>query len=66
MPMRQIFAQLIKMKYKGSVNLEYEIKENDPLPGMQKSFSYMHDILAGLQAVGTPTRGAAALSGVGM
>ncbi len=45
LPIKQIFAQLIKMKYKGCVNLEYEIKDNDPLPGMKKSFVYMRGIL---------------------
>jgi len=45
LPIKQIFAQLIKMKYKGCVNLEYEIQESDPLPGMKKSFTYMRGIL---------------------
>lgn len=50
LPFPQIFLQLIKMKYGGSVNLEYEIDEDNPLPGMQKSFSYMRGVLAGIQA----------------
>ncbi len=45
LPIKQIFAQLIKMKYKGCVNLEYEIKDTDPLPGMKKSFAYMRQVL---------------------
>ncbi len=45
LPIKQIFAQLIKMKYKGCVNLEYEIQDTDPLPGMKKSFAYMRGIL---------------------
>lgn len=45
LPIKQIFAQLIKMKYKGSVNLEYEIDDNDPLPGMKKSFTFMRGVL---------------------
>src|SRR3954453_7215786 len=45
LPIRQIFAQLVKMKYKGCVNLEYEIHESDPLPGMKKSFATMRQIL---------------------
>src|SRR3954453_19427030 len=45
LPIKQIFAQLIKMKYKGCVNLEYEIHESDPLPGMKKSFATMRQIL---------------------
>jgi sugar phosphate isomerase/epimerase len=50
LPIPQIFLQLIKMKYGGCVNLEYEIDEQNPLPGMQKSFSYMRGVLAGIQA----------------
>ncbi|MFL6415381.1 MAG: sugar phosphate isomerase/epimerase family protein [Bryobacteraceae bacterium] len=50
LPIKQIFAQLIKMKYNGSVNLEYEIRETDPLPGMQTSFKYMRSILDELKA----------------
>ncbi len=50
LPVPQIFMQLIKMKYGGCVNLEYEIDENNPLPGMQKSFSYMRGVLAGIEA----------------
>ena len=49
LPIKAIFAQLIKMRYNGSVNLEYEIQENDPLPGMKKSFTYMRGILSDLQ-----------------
>jgi len=50
MPFPQIFKQLIKMRYPGYVNLEYEINEADVLPGMLKSFSYMRGVLAGLKA----------------
>jgi sugar phosphate isomerase/epimerase len=50
MPFPQIFKQLIKMRYLGYVNLEYEINETDVLPGMLKSFSYMRGVLAGLKA----------------
>ena len=39
------------MKYAGCVNLEYEIHEDDPMPGMQKSFAYMRGVLAGIKAV---------------
>lgn len=49
LPFPQIFMQLIKMKYKGSVNLEYEINDQNVMPGMEKSFSYMRGVLAGLQ-----------------
>jgi len=46
MPVREIFAQLKKMKYKGAVMLEYEINADNPLPGMQKSFEHMRQVLA--------------------
>jgi sugar phosphate isomerase/epimerase len=48
MPFPAMFQQLVKMGYKGCCNLEYEIHESDPMPGMQKSFSYMRGVLAGL------------------
>jgi sugar phosphate isomerase/epimerase len=47
MPIPEIFKQLRAIKYPGYVNLEYEIDENDPLPGMKQSFSYMRGVLAG-------------------
>ncbi|HEX4229393.1 MAG TPA: sugar phosphate isomerase/epimerase [Bryobacteraceae bacterium] len=50
LPIPQIFLQLIKMKYNGCVNLEYEIHPDDVMPGMQKSFSYMRGVLAGIEA----------------
>ena len=49
-PFGQLFLQLIKMKYDGCVNLEYEIHADNPLPGMQQSFSYMHGVLTGIKA----------------
>jgi len=49
MPFPGIFKQLKKMGYTGCVNLEYEINAKDPLPGMQRSFSYMRGVLAGLE-----------------
>lgn len=50
MPVAAIFKELIKMNYQGVVHLEYEIKADDPMPGMQKSFAHMRGILAGLRA----------------
>jgi sugar phosphate isomerase/epimerase len=47
-PIVQLFRQLEKMRYSGYVNLEYEIDENDPIPGMKQSFAYMRGVLAGL------------------
>ena len=48
MPMRDIFKALIDMKYAGTVDLEYEIHENDPMPGVVESFAYMRGVLAGM------------------
>jgi sugar phosphate isomerase/epimerase len=48
MPIPAIFRELKKMNYKGGVMLEYEIDENNPLPGMAKSFAYMREVVAGL------------------
>lgn len=50
LPVPRIFEQLVKMKYRGSVNLEYEVQPEDPMPGMRKSFAYMRRILTGLEA----------------
>ncbi|MFN7999167.1 MAG: sugar phosphate isomerase/epimerase family protein [Bryobacteraceae bacterium] len=47
-PIPGIFKQLQKIGYTGCVNLEYEINGDNPLPGMQNSFSYMRGVLAGL------------------
>ncbi len=49
MPIVGIFKQLKKINYTGCVNLEYEINEDNPLPGMKNSFSYMRGVLAGLK-----------------
>lgn len=50
MPVRAIFAELIRQNYTGGVMLEYEIDENNPIPGMQKSFAYMRKVLSGLSS----------------
>jgi len=50
LPIGRIFDQLVKMGYKGSVNLEYEIKADNPMPGMKLSFAYMRGVLNGLEA----------------
>jgi sugar phosphate isomerase/epimerase len=49
MPIVALFKELRKMQYQGIVALEYEIDAKDPMPGMQKSFSYMRGVLAGLR-----------------
>ncbi len=45
-PIPEIFKALIATKYKGFVDLEYEIQENDPMPGVTSSFAYMRQVLA--------------------
>ena len=45
MPVRAIFEALHAIGYQGYVDLEYEIHEDDPLPGMVKSFAYMRGVL---------------------
>lgn len=48
LPIPAFLRQLERMGYTGCVNLEYEIDENDPVPGMQRSFAYLRGVLAGL------------------
>ncbi len=55
MPVRAIFEQLIAMRYNGCVDLEYEIKPDDPMPGMVESFAYMRGVLAGMGYVASAT-----------
>jgi len=49
MPVPEMFAALIEMKYKGYVDLEYEVHPDDPMPGVIASFAYMRGILSGLR-----------------
>ena len=48
MPVRGIFEALVATRYKGFVDLEYEIHGDDPMPGVSTSFSYMRGVLAGM------------------
>jgi sugar phosphate isomerase/epimerase len=48
MPVKGIFDALIAIKYKGFVDLEYEINGDDPMPGVIESFAYMRGVLAGM------------------
>jgi sugar phosphate isomerase/epimerase len=48
MPIRAIFEALIKAKYPGWVDLEYEIHGDDPMPGVIASIAYMRGVLAGM------------------
>jgi len=49
MPVKKIFEALGAIKYKGFVDLEYEIHADDPMPGMIGSFAYMRGVLAGMR-----------------
>lgn len=48
MPVRAIFQALLDIKYPGNVDLEYEIKPEDPMPGVIESLSYMRGVLTGM------------------
>jgi sugar phosphate isomerase/epimerase len=48
MPVRQVFEALTDLKYQGFVDLEYEIRPDDPMPGVIASFAYMRGVLAGM------------------
>ena len=57
MPMRKVFEALIAIRYPGFVDLEYEIKADDPMPGVISSFAYMRGVLAGMNIAATPGAG---------
>jgi sugar phosphate isomerase/epimerase len=48
MPVREIFQELIAIRYSGFVDLEYEIKGDDPMPGVIESIAYMRGALSGM------------------
>src|SRR5215470_3376354 len=48
MPVKKIFEALLAIKYGGFVDLEYEINEKDPMPGVIESLAFMRGVLAGL------------------
>lgn len=45
MPVEKIFRALVASGYKGIVDLEYEIKADDPMPGVRESFAYMRGVV---------------------
>jgi sugar phosphate isomerase/epimerase len=49
MPVRKMFEALIETKYKGFVDLEYEIHPEDPMPGVIASVAYMRGVVAGMK-----------------
>jgi sugar phosphate isomerase/epimerase len=48
MPIKKIFEALLAIKYAGFVDLEYEINEKDPMPGVIECIAYMRGVLAGM------------------
>jgi len=56
MPVREIFQTLINIKYPGSVDLEYEIFPDNPMPGVIESISYMRGVLNGMGLQSSPTK----------
>ncbi len=47
-PVREIFNALIETRYKGFVDLEYEVHGDDPMPGVIASIAYMRGVLCGM------------------
>lgn len=43
-----VFRALVRMKFAGHVSLEYEIKADNPVPGMHESLGYMRGVAAAL------------------
>jgi len=50
MPVKKIFEALTAIGYSGFVDLEYEINEKEPLPGVMESMAYLRGVLAGMAA----------------
>jgi sugar phosphate isomerase/epimerase len=50
MPVKKIFEALTAIGYSGFVDLEYEINEKEPLPGVIESVAYLRGVLAGMTA----------------
>jgi sugar phosphate isomerase/epimerase len=48
MPVHAIFQELSAISYKGFVDLEYEIKADDPMPGVIESIAYMRGVITGM------------------
>jgi sugar phosphate isomerase/epimerase len=48
MPVKKIFQELAAIGYQGFVDLEYEINEKDPMPGVIESLAYMRGVSAGM------------------
>jgi len=57
MPVREIFEELMKIRYEGFVDLEYEVHGDDPMPGVIGSLAYMRGVLTGLGYMASPAKG---------
>jgi sugar phosphate isomerase/epimerase len=44
----RLLRALLHVKYEGQVGLEYEIKPDDPLPGIIESIAYLRGVLSGI------------------
>ena len=47
-PFHEIFEALIANRYPGFIDLEYEIHDTDPMPGVIESMAYMRGMVAGM------------------
>jgi sugar phosphate isomerase/epimerase len=50
LPIPAFLRQLQRQGFDGCANLEYEINENDPVPGMRRSMAYLRGVIEGLAA----------------
>ena len=57
MPVREIFEELVKVRYEGFVDLEYEVHGDDPMPGVIASIAYMRGVLTGLGYLNSVEKG---------
>lgn len=46
MPVKEVFLALKKLNFRGGAMLEYEINADAPVPGMEKSFAFMRQVVA--------------------
>ncbi len=47
-PFHEMFEALVAIRYPGFIDLEYEIHDNDPMPGVIESMAYMRGMVAGM------------------
>ncbi len=49
MPIIPLLRELVRSGYTGEVQLEYEVEQKDPLPGMAESLGFMRGALQGME-----------------